>query len=360
MTESAMNAMPDDNSDATIGETHLSPTRAPASKWLRALAPYKKSSAKRSIFELFVTFVPFVALWALAVSTSHVSYFLTVPVCIVAAFFLVRLFLIQHDCSHGAFFKSRAANDWVGRVIGIFTVTPYDLWKRAHLIHHASHGNLDKRGVGDIMTLTVDEYNARSKWKRFTYRLYRNPFVLFGIGPIFVFLLHQRLPIGFMKSGARYWVSTMGTNLAMAVIIFAGIYWLGLMPFLVTYLCITCIAAAIGVWLFYVQHQFENVEWDTSENWQIHDAALYGSTHYDLPPVLRWLTANIGVHHVHHLYARIPYYNLSKILRDHPKLGEIRRMTLMESFKTVRLKLWDAKERKLVTYREAKAKRAAA
>ena len=150
----------------------------------------------------------------------------------------------------------------------------------------------------------------------------------------------------------------MGTNLAMAAIIISGIYWLGLLPFLVTYLCITCIAAAIGVWLFYVQHQFEDVLWDTDENWEVHDAALYGSTHYDLPPVLRWLTANIGIHHVHHLYARVPYYNLSKIIKAHPKLGEIRRLTLLDSFKTVRLKLWDAKGRKLVTWREAKLARA--
>lgn len=339
---------------------HVNMELLPARNWLKALAPYKTPSMSRSLIELAITIIPFLSLWALAVWTSAISYFLTVPVCILAGFFLVRLFLIQHDCSHGAFFKSRAANDWVGRVIGVFTVTPYDLWKKAHLTHHASHGNLDKRGVGDIMTLTVDEYNARDMWGRLRYRLYRNPFVLFGIGPIFVFLLHQRLPIGFMKSGLKYWVSTMGTNLAMAAIIIGGIYWLGLMPFLVSYLCITCIAAAIGVWLFYVQHQFEDVMWDTDENWQVHDAALYGSTHYDLPPVLRWLTANIGIHHVHHLYARIPYYNLSKIIKAHPRLGEIRRLTLLDSFKTVQLKLWDAKERKLVTWREAKLARTAA
>ena len=343
--------------DEITADGHVNTELLPARNWLKALAPYKTPSMSRSLFELVITIVPFVALWALAVWTSSISYFLTIPVCVIAGFFLVRLFLIQHDCSHGAFFKSRAANDWVGRVIGVFTVTPYDLWKKAHLTHHASHGNLDKRGIGDIMTLTVEEYEARTKWGKWRYRFYRNPFVLFGIGPIFVFLLHQRLPIGFMKAGLKYWVSTMGTNLAMAVIIIAGIYTLGWMPFLVTYLCITCIAAAIGVWLFYVQHQFEDVMWDTDENWQVHDAALYGSTHYDLPPVLRWLTANIGIHHVHHLYARIPYYNLNKILKAHPKLGEIRRLTLWESFKTVRLKLWDAKERKLVTYREAKLSR---
>lgn len=346
--------------DAITPDGHVNTDLLPARNWLKAIAPYKTPSLNRSLIELAITIIPFIALWALAVWTSSISYFLTVPVCVLAGFFLVRLFLIQHDCSHGAFFKSRAANDWVGRVIGVFTVTPYDLWKKAHLIHHASHGNLDKRGIGDIMTLTVEEYNARSAWGKWRYRFYRNPFVLFGIGPIFVFLLHQRLPIGFMKSGLKYWISTMGTNLAMAAIIIGGIYWLGWLPFLVTYLCITCIAAAIGVWLFYVQHQFEDVMWDTDENWQVHDAALYGSTHYDLPPVLRWLTANIGIHHVHHLYARIPYYNLSKILKAHPKLGEIRRLTLLESFKTVRLKLWDAKERKLVTYRDAKLARAKA
>ncbi|MGB0908499.1 MAG: fatty acid desaturase [Maricaulaceae bacterium] len=350
--------MIDDNTH-DISE-HISPERKSARMWLKKLAPYKSPNMARSVFELVITFVPFLALWGAAAYMSAVSYWLTIPICVLAGCFLVRLFLIQHDCSHGAFFKKRALNDWTGRFIGVLTMTPYDLWKRSHLIHHASHGNLDQRGIGDVMTLTVEEYNARSKWGRFTYRLYRNPFVLFGVGPIFIFMLHHRLPIGFMKSGAKYWVSTMGTNLAMAAIIISGIYAMGWLPFLVTYLCITFVGAVIGVWLFYVQHQFEDTMWDRNEDWQVHDAALYGSTHYDLPPVLRWMTANIGIHHVHHLYSRIPFYNLSKIVRDHPRLGEIRRLTLLDSFKTVRLKLWDAKERRMVSFKEARSRRVAA
>ncbi|MGV6801956.1 MAG: fatty acid desaturase [bacterium] len=331
-----------------------------AINWIKTLATYKEPDLKRSLFELVITFVPFIALWSAAVWAWSISFWLVLPFCILASGFLVRLFLIQHDCSHGAFFKSKAINDWTGRAIGILTVTPYDLWQRSHLIHHSSHGNLDKRGIGDVLTLTVEEYNARSFWGRLSYRLYRNPIVLFCIGPIFIFLLHHRLPVGFMRAGAKYWISTMGTNVAIAFIMVAGIYFLGWLPFLITYLLTTCFAAAVGVWLFYVQHQFEDTVWEKNDNWQLHDAALYGSTHYDLPLVLRWMTANIGIHHIHHLYSRIPYYRLSKVLRDHPKLAQIRRLTIWDSLKTIRLKLWDEQERRLVTWKEARQKRKAA
>ena len=340
--------------DATLPATD---TASRARDWIKTLAQYRDPQLARSWFELGITMGGFVGLWALAVWTSTISYFLTVPVCVAGGFFLVRIFLIQHDCSHGAFFKSRKMNDWVGRALGVLTVTPYDLWQRSHLIHHAKHGNLEHRGIGDVFTLTVDEYNAKGFLGRMGYRLYRNPFVLFGIGPIFVFLLHHRLPVGFMKAGARYWVSTMGTNVAIAAVLALGIWTIGLMPFLVTYLCITCIAAMIGVWLFYVQHQFEDTVWDTPETWQVHESALYGSTHYVLPTPLRWLTANIGIHHVHHLYSRIPFYRLNAVLRDHPALNEIRRLTVMDSFKTVNLKLWCAKQRKLVSFRTARLAR---
>ncbi len=332
----------------------------PAVNWIKTLAKYKEPDLGRSWFEFGVTFVPFITLWGLAVWASSLSYWLVIPICLAASAFLVRLFLIQHDCSHGAFFRTRQMNDWVGRVIGVLTMTPYDLWQRSHLIHHSSHGNLDHRGIGDVLTLTVDEYNARSFWGRLSYRLYRNPFVLFGIGPIFIFLFHHRLPVGFMKAGARYWISTMGTNVAIAALMIGGVYLIGLLPFLVTYLLITCMAAMAGVWLFYVQHQFEDTVWDKADDWRLHDAALYGSSHYVLPPVLQWMTANIGIHHVHHLYSKIPYYRLHKVLKDHPRLAEIRRMTVWDSMKTVRLKLWDEHNRRLVSWKAARAMRNAA
>lgn len=304
----------------------------PARDWTRILAEYREPNQIRSLFELGVTIIPFLLLCFTAWWTISISYWLTLALTIPAAAFLVRLFLIQHDCGHGAFFKRRAANDWVGRALGVLTLTPYDVWRRAHSIHHASSGNLDKRGVGDIHTLTVREYQALSLFRRLAYRVYRHPIILFGVGPIYVFLLQHRLPIGCWKSGWKYWVSAMGTNAAIAVIVGLMIYFAGLAPFLLIYLPVTILAAAIGVWLFYVQHQFPETSWDQEEDWQLHDAALYGSSHYDLPAVLRWITANIGVHHVHHLYSRIPFYRLSQVLRDYPALGEIRRLTLLKSF----------------------------
>ncbi|MEM8987865.1 MAG: fatty acid desaturase [Pseudomonadota bacterium] len=325
----------------------------PAVNWIRVLKRYRAPSLKRSWFELIVTIVPLIAFWSAAIWATSVSYWLALPLCVPAALFLVRLFLIQHDCSHSAFFKTRTANDIVGRVLGVFTMTPYDAWKQSHLTHHATHGNLKHRGVGDIITLTVDEFNALSFWGRFAYRIYRHPLVLFGFGPMYVFLLHHRLPVGFMTAGWRYWVSTMGANIGLALFVMGGVHLAGATPFLATYLVITALAASIGVWLFYVQHQFEDTVWDTDENWRLHDAALYGSSYYVLPPALQWMTANIGIHHVHHLYSRIPFYRLHKVLRDHPELGQIRRLTLLESLKTTRLKLWCENGRRLVTWKAA-------
>jgi len=326
--------------------------------WIKTLRSYRAPTLSRSAFEVAVTVIPFLALWGAAVWSSSISYWLTVPICVVAAGFLVRLFLIQHDCSHGAFFKTRRVNDWVGRVIGVVTLTPYDAWQRSHVVHHATHGNLDARGIGDVQTLTIEEYHARSFLGRVAYRMYRSPAVLFGIGPIFLFLLHHRLPFGSMTHGAKYWISTMATNVAVVGVLTLGVWLIGWLPFLVTYLCITCIAATLGVWLFYVQHQFEDAVWDDEGDWHLHEAALHGSSHYDLPPVLRWMSANIGIHHVHHLYSRIPFYHLPKILKDHPDLANTRRITLWQSFSTVRLKLWDVQKRRMVSFRDARLSRA--
>lgn len=336
------------------------PVLPPARNWIKILQAYKDPDLPRSLFELAVTVLPFLAFWAAALWATTVSYWLVPLVCIPGGFFLVRLFLIQHDCAHGAFFASRQANLWVGRVLGIFTLTPFDLWQKTHLIHHASHGNLEKRGVGDIITLTVEEYNAKSLWGRIQYKLYRHPVVLFGLGPAFIFMLHHRLPVGFMKEGPRYWVSTMATNVALAALLIGGILVFGIVPFLVTWAMITVTAATIGVWLFYVQHQFEDTVWEEADDWQLHDAALYGSSHYALPAPLQWLTANIGIHHVHHLYSKVPFYKLHKVIKDHPVLAETRKLTLWQSFKSIHLKLWDAENRRLVPFRVARARRRAA
>lgn len=326
----------------------------PARDWMHALAAYREPCRSRSILELVITAGPLFALWALAWAVMSISPWLSLALTVPAAAFLVRLFLIQHDCGHGSFFRGKAANDWVGRVLGVFTMTPYDVWRRSHAIHHATTGNLDERGIGDITTLTVKEYNQRSWFGRLRYKLYRHPLVMFGIGPAYVFLIQQRLPLGLMKSGSIYWISAMATNAAIAVVAGVMIYLIGIGPFLLVHLPTVAIAATMGVWLFYVQHQFEDTFWDEKDQWKLHDAALYGSSYYDLPPVLRWLTANIGMHHVHHLYARIPYYRLPAVLKDYPELSNVRRLTIADSLACVRLRLWDEDQRRLVSFAEAR------
>ena len=325
-----------------------------ARDWVQVLAKYREPSTFRSIWELVATLVPFVALWALAWVSLSVSYWLAFAIAVLNGGFLVRIFVIQHDCGHSSYFRSRVAGDWVGRVLGVLTLTPYDVWRRSHSIHHATHGNLDQRGVGDVLTLTVTEYRARGKRGRFLYRLYRNPVVLFVLGPSYLFILQNRLPFGLMNQGWRYWTSAMGTNAILAFVIGLMLWLGGLMPVILIFLPTSIIAATIGVWLFYVQHQFETTHWTKNDNWQVHESALEGSSHYVLPAPLRWLTANIGIHHVHHLYSRIPFYRLTEVLRDHAGLAEAQKLTILESLKSVRLHLWDEASGRLVSFREAR------
>ena len=324
-----------------------------AADWHKALRWYRRPSHLRSVAELLVTAVPFLLFWAgalvLAASGHWWGLLLTLP----AAAFLVRLFMIQHDCGHGSLFRHRPVNDWIGRVIGVLTLTPYDYWRRTHAVHHAAAGNLDQRGMGDLVTLTVDEYRQLPGWRRLGYRLYRNPIFLFGLGPGITFLLKHRLPMGLMKSGARPWISTMATNAAIAGVAAGLILTVGIGPFLLVQLPIALIAGTAGVWLFYVQHQFEGTYWEAGEDWKFEDGALHGSSHYDLPAVLRWFTANVGIHHVHHLASRVPFYRLGRIVKDFPELGELGRVTLRQSFRTVRLALWDDRRHRLVSFREA-------
>jgi omega-6 fatty acid desaturase (delta-12 desaturase) len=306
----------------------------------------------RSIVEIAITIVPFILLWLLMWSTLRIGYWLPLLLAVPASGFLVRLFMIQHDCGHGTLFRHRLANDWIGRLIGILTLTPYDFWRRTHALHHARSGNLEQRGFGDIDTLTVREYLSRSWWDRLRYRLYRHPIVMFGVGPAYFFFLQQRLPIGLMRSGWKPWLSTIATNIG--ILLFAGtmIWLVGLGPFLLVHLPITLLGASVGVWLFYIQHQFEHTFWARGQCWDMCEAALHGSSHYDLPDLLRWFSANIGVHHVHHLCSRIPFYRLPQALRDHPELVAIGRVTLTQSFSCVRLVLWDEDQRRLISFRE--------
>ena len=324
-----------------------------ARRWTRILGNYSTPSRLRSIAELAITALPLIMLWTAAWFTFHLGYaWASLLFAVPAAGFLVRLFMIQHDCGHGTFFPSRVANDWVGRVIGVLTLTPYDCWRRMHATHHATTGNLDRRGTGDLDTLTVREYRALSWWGRLKYRLYRHPLIMFGVGPAYLFLLQQRLPVGLMRNGWQPWASTMATNLAIAVVVATLTWFIGIKAILLVHLPTIVLAATAGVWLFYVQHQFEHTTWDRDENWNLHQAALHGSSHYELPAVLRWFTANIGIHHVHHLSSRVPYYRLPRVLRDYPELRDVGRITLLQSFACVRLVLWDEAQRRLVSFRE--------
>ena len=321
--------------------------------WRTVLSAYQRPDTFRSIREIILTLAPLALIWAGAwVAAAYGQWWLALLLAIPAAGFLVRLFMVQHDCGHHAFFKSPAANDWVGRVVGVFTMTPYDCWRREHAVHHATSGDLDRRGTGAVETMTVEEYRAASPLKRLGYRLYRHPLVLFAFGPAFVFFLQQRLPVGLMKQGWRPWLSAMGTNIGLALGITALVWIGGWKPLVFVHLPSLAIAASIGVWLFYVQHQFEQTYWARRGKWELTEAALHGSSHYDLPPILRWMTGNIGVHHVHHVSSRIPFYRLQTVLQDHPELREVSRLSLAESIRCVGLTLWDEASQKLISFNQ--------
>lgn len=324
-------------------------------QWARALSKYREPITLRSISELIITLTPFAFLWGMAWWALSISNWLALALAALNALFLVRIFLIQHDCGHGSFFKNRQISDWTGRALGVLTLTPYDVWRKTHAIHHASTGNLDRRGTGDIPTLTVREYKEKSWAGKALYRACRNPVFLFGVAPFYTFFLQNRLPVGLMRSGWEYWISAMATNAAIAVAVGLMFWFGGLNVLLLVFLPTMLLASSIGMWLFYVQHQFEETSWETNEGWQILDAAMHGSSYYVLPEPLRWFSANIGAHHIHHLASRIPYYRLPEVLRDHELLTQCQRLTLLQSFRCARLHLWDEESRKLISFSNARA-----
>ncbi len=323
--------------------------------WPLRLAKYRQQDNLRGLREIIVTMSCFAALWTATWLFTLLSYWLALLVAVPAAGFLVRLFMIQHDCGHGTLFTKRRINDWVGRFLGVLTLTPYDYWRKSHAHHHASSGNLDRRGIGDIKLLTVREYAALGSWRRLGYRLYRHPLVMFGLGPTYLFVFQHRLPIGALRGDRAAWVGTLATNLAIAALLVLMAAVLGWRPFLSIHIPITIMAASMGVWLFYVQHQFEDTFWARPPDWSSHSAALQGSSYYDLPAPLRWLTANIGFHHLHHLSSRIPFYRLPAVLKELPELGQAHRLTVRESVNCVKLALWDEQSGRLVSFRQAKA-----
>lgn len=322
-----------------------------AKTWFSRLAPYRNSDNNHAIGEVLITLVPFLALWFGMWTLFKDGHYWSLIGVIPAGGLIVRLFIIQHDCGHGSMFSNKKANDWVGRVLGLLTFTPYDHWKRQHALHHATSGNLDRRNTGgDIITLTVEEYAALSRFGKFKYRLYRHPVVMFGLGPAYVFLLDHRLPMGDMKGGLRPWLSTMITNAGLLALYGVVIYMFGVKAFLMIQIPIVIVGASIGVWMFYVQHQFDEAHWERNPEWTRESAALFGSSYYALPKPLMWITGNIGIHHIHHLSARIPFYKLPKVLKDFPELENVCRLSFWQSFKCVRLALWDEKARRLVAF----------
>jgi omega-6 fatty acid desaturase (delta-12 desaturase) len=323
-----------------------------ATEWLKVLAAYRDPSPLRSIVEIVITVVPLAALWFAMWASLGVGYWLTLLLAIPTAGFLMRLFVIQHDCGHSALFRRRSVNDWVGRAAGIVTMTPYYYWRRIHAMHHATSGNLEERGIGDVWTLTVAEYLASPGWRRLLYRVFRSPAVLLVLGPPLVFFAAFRIPGSLLRVGWQPWVSTMGTNAGIALVAVAMTQLVGLVPFLLVYVPTVALAAALGCWLFFVQHQFEDTVWEPDEAWDQPETALHGSSFYDLPKVLHWLTGNIGLHHVHHLSSRIPFYRLPEVMRDRPELAAIGRIGLVESFHCIRLALWDENRRRLISFRE--------
>lgn len=323
-----------------------------APHWKDVVAKYQQPTVWRALWQLSNTLVPYAALWYVMYLSVSISYWLTAGLAVLGGGLLVRIFIIFHDCGHGSFFGARKANDILGFITGVLTFTPYHHWRWEHSLHHASAGDLDRRGTGDVWTLTVQEYLEASRWKRFAYRLARHPFVLFVLAPLFLFFLKHRVPSA--KAPRRERLSVYWTNLALLVW-GAGMVWVfGLKAYLLLQLAVVMVAGTAGVWLFYVQHQFEGVYWERREEWDYCTAALQGSSFYRLPKVLQWFSGNIGFHHIHHLSPRVPNYHLEKCHRAESLFQTVKPVTFLASFKSLSFRLWDEQQRKLVSFRALK------
>ncbi|MFT9846560.1 Delta(5) desaturase DesA [Aneurinibacillus sp. REN35] len=316
------------------------------------IAPYEKANTKSSIWQIMNTLLPFFALWFLAYESLSVSYALTLGLSAVAAGFLVRIFIIFHDCCHQSFFKNQTANKILGTITGVLTFCPYEQWKRSHSIHHATSSNLNKRGTGDVWVLTVEEYASSSFWVRLAYRMYRNPLVMFGLGPIYIFLISYRFNVKGARRKER--INTYITNLSIIALVGLLCWTIGWESFLMIQIPIFFISSSLGIWLFYVQHQFENSYFEKEEEWDYVKAALEGSSYYKLPKVLQWLTGNIGFHHVHHLSPRVPNYYLETVHNTHLSSKDVRTITLATSLCSLRFRLWDEQNKKFVGFKEVR------
>jgi len=334
-----------------VSSATIDTARPEGAFWRETLAPYARPRLSRSLLDLATSVVPYLALCVAMYFALGVSYLLVLALAIPASGFLVRTFILFHDCSHGSFLPSRRANLWLGTVLGLFVYSPFLRWRHDHAVHHATSGDLDRRGGGDVRTLTVSEYHALPPRARLGYRLFRNPMIMFGVGPIVALLVGPRLVARDARPRMRR--SVIGTNIALAVLVAALCWLVGWSQFLLVQAPTVLLAGSAGIWLFYVQHQFEDAYWESADSWSYADAALRGSSYLKLPKVLQFFSGNIGLHHVHHLSARIPNYNLQRAHDENPIFHDVPTLSLRDGLRAVRLKLWDEERGRLVTFAEA-------
>lgn len=312
------------------------------------LVAHQNASTKRALWQLANTLLPYFLLWLAMYWVAEISLWLTVPLAILSGALLVRIFIIFHDCTHGSYFRSRRANDILGFIAGVLTFSPYQHWRWEHALHHGSSGNLDRRGTGDIWTMTVDEYLSASRQRRIQYRLARNPLILFVLAPLFVFVVKQRFSSANAQQRQRHSVWSLNVTLLISTALLGSIF--GLAPYLLIQSIAMTVAGGTGLWLFYVQHQFQGAYWERNDEWDYTAAALRGSSYYKLPKVLQWISGNIGFHHIHHLSPRIPNYNLQKCHESDPRFAEVTSLSLLSSLQSLELRFWDEQTKKLVGY----------
>lgn len=318
--------------------------------WITIISGYNRPDLLKSWWQVINSVGPYFILWVVMIKTIDISYWLTLGLAILAAGFMVRIFIIFHDCGHGSFFKSQKMNKVIGIITGFIVFTPYHKWHRDHKIHHQTVGNLDKRGIGDVKTLTVEEYLKLSAWQKFSYRFYRNPFFLFGIAPILLFTIQNRFTKEYMSLREKIYVHL--TNLALIAVVAAIIMVIGWKTFLLIQLPVLYIATVHGVWLFYVQHQYRDVLWEEESGWDYKTTALQGSSWFKLPGLLNWFTGNIGYHHIHHLSPRIPNYNLRKCHYENTLFHSVRPITFSTAFESLFLRLYDLKNKRMIRFSE--------
>jgi omega-6 fatty acid desaturase (delta-12 desaturase) len=345
--EKGENGMTAENTIVVPGKEATTPI------WGATVTKYKCSDVRKSCWQVANSVLPFFSLWYLMYLSYSWSYWLTLLLAVPTAGFLVRIFIIQHDCGHHSFFRNQQANDVLGFLCGVLTVTPYHFWRRMHARHHVSSGNLDHRGQGDVGILTLKEYRERSRWGRLAYRIYRHPLFMFFIGASFMFVVQQRFTHGIPRSWRRERISVYATNIAILGLLCVASSTIGLSTFLFIELPVLVLSAAAGSWLFFVQHQYEEAYWQPQPSWDFTRSALEGSSYYHLPHILRWFSGNIGYHHIHHLNSRIPNYNLPACYAAEPAFRQSTTFGVLESLKCVSFKLWDENRQRMITFAEA-------